>query len=288
MRHKQIYRIEFDNLSKLRSVWSINFPFWRGIVVAIIALICVLLLAGALIISTPLKRMLPGYLKASQRDNTIEALMMCDSLQMVYDANQRYIDNLKEIFDTERTPSDSITAAKAALPMSADSLMDSSAEETKFVKMMEEREKYNISILAPLAADAMSMSDISQGFTLSRASGNSFKAEVIIPASAPIFSISDGIVIDLHYSPAERGYSLLLQHDKGFASKYSGLSRPLVRKGEKLYSGQILGNGSANGTSFFMELWRNGSPLRPADYIKSSSREKSDEPIVDVEVGRGR
>ena len=137
--------------------------------------------------------------------------------------------------------------------------------------MMKEREKYNASILAPLAAEGLLFTSPCPGAVISEQSHNSTKARIIIPASGAISSVTDGTVIDTHYDTSVGSYSITIQHPKGFLSKYSHIGQPIIAKGQSVIAGQriasaTLPTGKRLGY-MTLEMWRNGEALIPNDYI---------------------
>ena len=107
MKPQTKYKITIEDESHLTEVTSRRFTL-VGLCAAMgVVLLLSLILAGLIISSTPLRTLLPGYLKESERSATEEGLMRLDSLMEVYEKNQAYIDNILRVTDTERTSSDS-------------------------------------------------------------------------------------------------------------------------------------------------------------------------------------
>ena len=136
--------------SRLQDVWSLRLTTRRGILLSVGVVLAAVVLAAVLIMVTPLRSLLPGYMKEHQRADFIEALLKLDSLQNEYDRNQAFLRNITLVFDTDRVPTDSASMTKPDSVNVVDTIMPTSVEEQEFIKMMKEREKYNASILAPL------------------------------------------------------------------------------------------------------------------------------------------
>ena len=73
--------------SRLQDVWSLQLTTRRGILLSVGVVLAVVVLAAVLIMVTPLRSLLPGYMKEHQRADFIEALLKLDSLQNEYDRN---------------------------------------------------------------------------------------------------------------------------------------------------------------------------------------------------------
>lgn len=292
MRRKRKYQISFNDESRLQTIWKIKLTLPKLIALSLVSLIILIFFSIGIIMLTPLKTLLPGYMNKSQRIETIDAIMRLDSMQMIFNQNQAYLNNLLTIYDTERTPTtnhynstDSIVGNS-----NSDSLISRTKEEAEFIKMIEEREKYNISILAPLAAEGMIFTMPSDGGIVVEESKTSTSAKIIIPKGSGINNITDGTVISTYYNHSDAAYTIIIQHNNGFISEYSGLGQPIVGQGNKVSTGQCIalypntkGN---NNPHITLKMWRNGTVLRPYDYIKNDNYPKA--PIIDEEVGRGK
>lgn len=224
-----------------------------------------------IVLLTPLHTLLPGYLKENQRSATEENLMRLDSLGNVYETHQRYIDNFLRITDTERIPGDSVLMKGDSVLSNRDTLLPPSSRERKFVARMEEQEKFNISVLAPLAADGMTFSAISDSGIFSSSSKDSEVGEIILPSEASVLSITEGTVLAAFFSRAEDGYVMVIQHPRGFASRYSHLGKPLAVMGEDVEAGQIIASSPPPDTYgkryIYIRMWHNGLPVVPYKFI---------------------
>lgn len=280
------YRLELVDESRLERVWSVRAGRMRLALAA-------LLLAGAgvgvgvLIVGfTPVKRQMPGYMTGAERASSLHALMRIDSLQNALQDNQAFMDNLATLLDTDRTPADSsATSGKQQPHLSIDSLIGSSARERKFVEMMEESEKYNLKVLAPLAAEGMIWAHpVPDGIALEQTRTLPL-LQIIVPKSSGVRAMADGRVVDRSYDPTVRAYAIMVQHEQGFLSRYSSLGRPLVDKGAHVLAGQALSEPRPEGKSVGIEMWRDGTPLIPADYVMHPS---TGLPRQSIEAPRGR
>lgn len=281
------YLLTIEDESRLEGVGRVRFTRLQAAAVLLGISLIIGVLTVLIVVFTPLRHLLPGYMEEASRDNTIEYIMRLDSLQQAYNRNQAYLSNIATIFNTDRTPSDSTRLVANPNPMTPDSLLATSEQEKKFVRMMEEREKYNISILAPLAADGMVFQPVSDEAVISEDTRSASTARVIVAAGRPVCAIADGRVLDTYYSRRDGGYCVLIQHKRGFVSRLSRIGQPLVEPGDNLTAGQIValparGNGRDN-TSVTLEMWRNGTVLIPATVLSRPAPSESEE-----ETGRGR
>lgn len=268
---KHRYSITLSDDSRLRRVARIGLPLWQWLLcVAVFCSLCVLV-AALLLSFTPLRSVMPGYIKEETRHLTVENMMRLDSLQLAYDKDRAYIDNIITIFNTDRQPTDSSSLAVNPRPLTADSVMARTPEEERFIRMMEQREKYNLSILAPLAAEGMIFNPLTDEGGITAASRKKTMAELTVASDSPLGAIADGVVVEAYSSPADGGGVVIVQHGKGFVSRVGRLGSLLVSRGDYVQAGQIIafpqtGKGR-DGTRVTLEIWRNGDALVPYEVI---------------------
>lgn len=275
MRRLIKYRFTIEDESHLRTISVISASPWAIALWIAVVTVVVFVVAGGLIMVTPLRRILPGYLNNTERVATEENLLRLDSLQEVYSVNQAYIDNFLRITNTDRLPTDSAFSARQAIRAVSDSLLPASEREKKFISSMEERERFNISVLAPLAADGIMLSPVSAEGIFTSSSHGSEVGEIMMPRGSSVQSIADGITVSVHYSAADRGYEVIVQHNRGFLSSYSATGTPLVAPGDAVIAGQALAiprEPDSRGKSIVrLRMWHNGLPLIPYEYVGTQS-----------------
>lgn len=277
-RKKKDYWLILEDEAHLERIGRMRLSGLRITIGILLFLILSCWIGVLLVMTTPLKKLLPGYLQESQRAATEETLLRLDSLRGAYELNEAYLANIMKVFNSDRAPSaDSLEVALQANQLTPDSLLGSSRKENDFVKKMREREKYNVSILAPLAAEDITFHPLSDEAVMSEQTRRSLKSKILVPSSSTIGSIADGTIISV--SASGPALKILIQHPKGFISRYSGLRKSFVKEGETVYGGQAIGESSpasaTPGGAVGLELWHNGSSLVPFEYMHPSLHTKS-------------
>lgn len=290
MKRHPKYRIRIEDESRLEDLVDItmsplSLAAATGAMLAILVVI-----AGAIVMATPLRTLLPGYMKQSERSATEDNILRLDSVLEAYGQNQAYIDNILKAFDTARVPTDSMEMTANLRELSPDSLLPPSPLERKFVNAMEERERFNISVLAPLAADGMMFSTLSDTGIFSSESRTEKKGRVIMTPDEPVKNVADGSILASYYSASDKGYVVIIQHAKGFVTRLARLGSPMVAAGDAVLAGQILAMGprpDAKGRRYVeVMMWHNGLPLIPYNYIGNPVSTLSGE--TPFEAPRGR
>lgn len=137
MKRRPKYKVRIYDESHLvdRGGFSLTWP--RVILFSLAVMVVFISIGIGLVWLTPIKRMLPGYMKPDQRVKTEAAYLKVDSLQDLYTVHQAYLDNLIKVLNTDRAPEEPDTVWNA-IPLIPDSLMVSSEIEKEFMKKMEE------------------------------------------------------------------------------------------------------------------------------------------------------
>lgn len=89
----------------------------------------------------------------------------------------------------------------------------------------------------------------------------------------PIYATADGIVIDPYAKSSMSGYGkvVVINHGFGYQTLYGHLSKILVKPGEKVKRGQIIGHmgstGRSKGPHLHYEIHYKGTPVNPINYL---------------------
>ncbi len=268
------YRLQLINDSRMSTIWSFSGSRARLLLAAIVLFFVVTIAGAALIGVTPLRTLLPGYLKRSQRSEMFEMSTRLDSLSHLAAVNNMYLDNMVAIINDE-VDLDSIQQAyndsinRLQLPI--DSLLTTSSAEREFVRRYEQRERFNVSVLSPVAAEGMVFYPPVTS-SVAQASEPSGRITYQLSPSSPVSAIYRGTVIDSYYVPGQ-GYTMVIQHPHDFISRYTGIGTPMAERGTKVNTGSRIGLSSSvrdnDRPPVTFEMWYNGSQLDPSGYINA-------------------
>lgn len=238
-------------------------------VVLVVAAITVLLL-----FYSPLKRLMPGYVSPEVRHQIVETSIRIDSLYEAVQRHQLYVMNIQDILRGE-IKVDSITTIDSLTVLRSEDLMERTERENEFVRRYEETEKYNLTSqtlrksdmeglhfyppVRGLLADPFNPADLH------------FGVDVLVTNDKNVNAVLDGTVLMSGYT-ANNGYVVVMQHTGNLVSVYRHLSSILVREGEKVKSGEVLGTAGVQGDKalqpyLHIELWHKGTALDPTQYI---------------------
>jgi len=86
----------------------------------------------------------------------------------------------------------------------------------------------------------------------------------------PVIATADGRISSLS-SKTKLGKLITLDHGYGFQTRYGHLSKVLVKEGQRVKRGDVIGlmgsSGYSTGSHLHYEIFRNGRALNPHDYI---------------------
>lgn len=265
------FRLSFINENTFNVVWTIKMSRIRVIMAIIAIIVAMWCIISTIIVATPIRTLLPGYLKGSQRQENAINNMRIDSLYTRVSITNSYIANLTDIL-TDKIDTTAISAlpdsARQILPV--DSIIGTSDKEKQFVRQFEEKERFNLSVLSPIVAEGMAFYTPVKGAVVAEEDGAHIGVTLLSPYTSPVSSIYEGTVIDCYYLSAT-GNTIVIQHPNDFISKYSGLSEAFVGIGDKIKTGDRIGlviSSQRNDRRLMsFELWHNGTSLNPLEYI---------------------
>lgn len=255
--------------------WRLNITpigLWGGIAGLIILIFITLLL---LMSYTSILDMLPGYrTDAEKREAHLrESIMRLDIMERNMSEILAYNEAVATIMGGS-TPTvhstvltDTIRYDKSRiLPTRADTLLRAALESTTG--------EYSLSNTKPLKSEAAMFSSPMRG-TITRnfdAPESSYDVAIMsIDGDDSVMAVENGTVI----GTVEHGQgigSVTIQHGGGYISVYKQLGEILVRKGQAVQSGAVIGRlntpeAEEQNTTLEFELWRDGTAVDPERYI---------------------
>lgn len=256
--------------------WKINISplaLWGSIITLLIIIFAVLLIFMAY---TSILDILPGYRTKAERLNEelTENIMRLNDIERNMEDIRAYNEAVATIMGGS-TPTlhstvltDTIRYDKSRiLPTRADSLLRDLLESNT--------SEYSLSNTKPLRSEAAMFSAPMRG-TITRnfdAPESSFDIAIMpIDMNFSVMAIENGSVIAVE-SQSEGLSSITIQHNGGYISVYKNLAESLVRKGQTVQSGSVIGRiGENNGqeesiSELGFELWRDGTAQDPERYI---------------------
>lgn len=276
-RMRESYRLVIyrsDNFQEVRS-----FDLSLGSIYVAISMLTILvaIIYFAVFALTPLKKIIPGYGKMEVNPQFIELIESVDALSNQIEAQESYISAVKKLVsiaaDRGEDQDYSVATPAAAIkssnkisptkPLNNEVSLANSAEDADF---KEETEIYlalnGTNVIAPV--DGVTSSSFQPEI-------RHFGIDILAPKNSPVRAIMDGFVFSSGWD-LETGYTLGIQHKGNILSFYKHNSILLKEKGTFVRAGEavaIIGNTGtlSSGPHLHFELWHNGKPVNPKDFI---------------------
>ena len=267
------YRLTFFNESTLEEVWSLRLSQLNAF--SMLAIFAFLLIAftAFVIVKTPIRNYLPGYLAAEVRKEIVQNALRADSLERILSIQALYFENVAGIL-TGTIPIDSIRRVDSLAQIDANFEIPRSKAEEDFIKKIEEEEKFTPSLnVTSNLSDGTFFYNPVNGIITSKFDLNTRHYGVDLAANPKesIMATLDGTVVFTGFDP-NFGYVIHLQHNNGFLSMYKHNEFILKKIGDKVVAGEaiaLVGNTGrlSTGPHLHFELWHKGQPVNPEEYI---------------------
>ncbi|MBT8203906.1 MAG: M23 family metallopeptidase [Eudoraea sp.] len=227
-----------------------------------------------LIAFTPLREYIPGYSSTQLKRQATELTYKTDSLVNVLNYTNRYLDNVRMVLrgDIENTEVNrdslfeqfKLDPANIDLsPIREDSMLRAAvALEDKYNLFESSREPGRLVLFSPVSGT------LTQGYDPEI---KHYAVDLVAPEGSPVKCVANGTVIFSEWT-AETGYVIIVEHKDGLISAYKHNGSLSKGQGDQVKAGEVIasvGNTGilTTGPHLHFELWSNGNPVNPTDYI---------------------
>lgn len=268
------YKLSFINENTLEEVWSFRLSQLSVFISLGVFAFSLVAFTAFIIIMTPIRNYLPGYLDVEVRKEIVQNALRADSLERMIEIQNLYLKNVTGII-SGTIELDSIREIDSLARVDADFEIPRSPEEEEYVKNFEQEEKYNLTVLNtnPLPIDGLFFYKPVNGVISShyQADIHHFGVDIAAASKESVLATLDGTVMYAGYDP-NQGNVIQLQHKNGFVSVYKHNELLLKEPGEQVVAGEaiaLVGNTGklSTGPHLHFELWYNGKPVNPEDFI---------------------
>jgi len=268
------YKLSFFNEGTLEEVWSLRVSRLSALLVLGVFAFLLITITSVIIIMTPIRNYLPGYLDVEVRKEIVQNALRADSLERMIAVQALYLDNVAGIL-AGTIEIDSIRKIDSLSQVSPDYEIARSRREEEYVHNFEEEEKYNLNSLTINAAPSDGIFFIKPiNGIISAAFEPEIKhygVDLVSSKNESVLATLDGTVVFTGYDD-NFGNVIQIQHKNGFLSVYKHNELLLKETGDAVVGGEaiaLVGNTGklSTGPHLHFELWYKGLPVNPADYI---------------------
>ena len=271
----QKYQLVLFDEQSLLEIWSAKISRFRVYGLAFIYTLIVVILVSLIFIFTPINRLLPAYANSEMQNEIIRNAMLADSLEQQIMIRDKYFSNIKKIIEG-KIPDD-IQGLKGGDLNSPDIELIRTKHDSIIQRQIEEEELFNLA-MTNNKSNHIDLSNIHFFIPVKGIVTNKFNPEtkhfgvdIVSSPNEPILATLSGTVIASTWT-INTGFVIEIQHDNNIVSFYKHNSALLKQVGDIVTAGEtiaIIGNTGelSTGPHLHFELWYNGTPLNPEDYI---------------------
>jgi len=228
------------------------------------------------IAATPLRYLIPGIESAALQREVETLLVKTDSLQRIIETDTKYLDGIRRVLRGEviyEAPEIDSTSVFMDTP-STDQLL----ETRKSIAMLElESQVKKEEAFSPVVETTISnplyfapLSGVVSG-AYDPAVGH-LAIDIAAAEGTGVKAITDGTVLHAEWS-ANTGYNLVVVHQGETVSVYKHNGAIFKKQGDTVTAGEVIasvGNTGelSSGSHLHFELWKQGKPVNPQQYIK--------------------
>jgi murein DD-endopeptidase MepM/ murein hydrolase activator NlpD len=267
------YKLTITNENTLEEIVGIHVSKLNGVSVLLSAVTVIFLIASLIIVFTPLRNYLPGYMNTEIREQVVTNALRADSLQWLLERQRLYIMNIQDII-SGNIKVDSVHSMDSLTETRTEELMERTQAEEEFRKQYEETERYNLTTMDNAqAVSGLIFFRPTRGMVSSGFDANHKHNGIDIAASPneSVLATLDGTVILATYT-ADTGYVIQVQHSQNLVSVYKHCGSLLKKVGDSVKAGEaiaLVGNTGekTTGPHLHFEIWNRGRALDPSNYI---------------------
>jgi len=268
------YRMIILNEDTFEERFSFRLTRLNVFVVAGLSVIFLIAATTVLIAFTPLREYIPGYSSAQLKENATNLAYTSDSLQNVIRLNDQYLNSIKNALtgelDLDKLDRDSLLSEPISdveyeeiNRIKADSLLrEEVAQEDKYNILPTATDNINFSLFPPVKGS------ISETYSIE---DKHFAVDIVTTRNSPIKSVADGRVVFAEWT-AETGYVIIIEHSYGLLSVYKHNASLTKSQGDMVRGGEVVATAGntgelTTGPHLHFELWNEGNPVDPSEYI---------------------
>jgi murein DD-endopeptidase MepM/ murein hydrolase activator NlpD len=275
------FRLAIFNDTTFEELWRVRLSRANAFLAAALLLVLTLAVNTSLIAFTNLREFIPGYPDVEMRRNILMNAIMLDSLEHELEIRDKYFRDLNDVISGKQ-PIGSVSMRDSTRDYS-NIVFNKSSEDSLFRDRVEQEEKYSLSSSAMSeksgSDQSTSLANIHffppvKGVISSNydARTRHYATDIVTQPKAAVSSTLEGTVIMTGWT-METGFVIAIQHANNLVSVYKHNARLLKEMGDRVWAGEaisIVGDSGelyTSGPHLHFELWHNGVPLDPAQYI---------------------
>jgi len=279
-RLKDKYRLVILNEDSLQEKFSLRLSRLNVFVVIGVLSIVIVFITSYIIAFTPLREYIPGYADVNLQRHIYELQLKADSIENAFASKDKYIENLKTVLGENTVAETPTQPSDTAKRKNYLTIKDKRSPEDSLLRAdYENQNKYNLFV--DESAESKPKSGVTNLYFFTPIKGvltskfdpveEHYGIDIVAKRNEAIKSVQDGTVIFTGWT-VETGYVIAIQHPGNIISVYKHNSVLLKKEGSFVRAGEtiaIIGESGelSSGPHLHLELWINGNPVNPLDYM---------------------
>jgi murein DD-endopeptidase MepM/ murein hydrolase activator NlpD len=267
------YRLVILNEDTFQERFSLKLSRLNVFVLGGIFSILLITLTSLLIAFTSLREYIPGYSSTALKRKATRLTYETDSLKNKLAVLESYANALKPVLTGEIEPDQIDSLQMEAQQAVVDEVeLAATKEDSLFREKVEGSDLFLLSEGANAKAKIVFFAPVTGNMTQKfDAVEKHYAVDIVAKTDTPVKAVADGTVIFAEWT-AETGYVIMVQHSSEFISVYKHNGNLLKSQGDFVKSGEVIASvGSTGelttGPHLHFELWNNGYPVNPTNYI---------------------
>lgn len=237
--------------------------------------IILIILTSLLIAFTPLREYVPGYSSTALKKKATNLTFQLDSLEKVHQVNNTKLSAMISVLKGEEQIYEYQKRVDSIIQKNQENNIQNlyaSKADSIFRQEIENQDKFNINTSESSEISIVLFAPVTGTITNRfNHEENHYAIDIALNKNTPIKAIADGTVIFSEWS-VDTGYVILLDHGSNMLSVYKHNSQLLQKQGEFVKSGEVIAIAGSEGelstgTHLHFELWYNGYPIDPTNFM---------------------
>lgn len=275
---KRQYRLVILNEKTFEERASMKLTRLNVLIAVSSTLVILVFLIVSIISFTPLREYIPGYADVALRRDLNNVYLRVDSLEKALTAREKYLQIVRNVIEGKSSDiniGNTNDNSKNQEPYDKE-IMDKKSKEDSLLRL--EMEAQNLDVKAGFANESNILNRLNFFKPIDGVITGKFEPtkqhyaiDIASDENEPVKAVLDGTVIASTYT-IETGNVIAIQHSNNLVSFYKHNSSLLKKVGNFVKAGDavaIVGNSGlhSSGTHLHLELWYNGIPVNPVDFI---------------------
>lgn len=268
------YRLVVLNEDTFEEKISFKLNRLNVFVLSMLSALFLVFITTLIIAFTPLREYIPGYSSIKLKQQATELAYKADSIQRTLVLNQQYFASIKKVLtgdlNLEEIHRDSIKNFEKVdfdnvdlAPSRKDSLLRERVTQEEKYNIFESSSNLITSVLFPPVNGP-----ISAPYDLK---SKHYAVDIVVAENTPVKATAAGTVIFAEWT-AQTGFVIIIEHQNNLISAYKHNSKLIKQQGDLVRAGEVIATAGSTGDlstgpHLHFELWSNGYPINPTNFI---------------------